>query len=134
MLMLSIVTPVRKLIFDQPVKEVTLPAFKGELNVLPGHSPLMTTLTTGVLKYSDDEGKTNTFAISWGYCEVVGQEVSILAETVEAAEEIDSKRAELALSDAKKRLDDAGLGGSEFDKYLRKIERAEVRLSVAKKN
>ena len=51
MFKLTIVTPEKRILVGQEVEEVTVPAFKGELNILPGHAPLMTTLETGVMKW-----------------------------------------------------------------------------------
>ena len=98
---------------------------------MPGHAPLMTSLSVGEIHYMKD-GQKHRIALSWGYCEVVGEDVSVLAETAEVAQEIDLKRAEKALKEAKEKLDQAGLGENELEKYMRKIQRAEARMNVAK--
>ena len=51
MFTLNLVTPEKKLVTDLEVEEVIVPGFKGQLDILPGHAPLMTTLGTGVLRY-----------------------------------------------------------------------------------
>ncbi len=48
------------------VESVTLPGSEGELGILPEHSPLVTTLDTGVLSYSS-KGETRALAVHWGY-------------------------------------------------------------------
>src|SRR5262245_37349157 len=95
MLKLNLVTPTKKLVTDLEVDEVFVPAYRGELNILPGHTALVTTLSTGILKYRAAGSSTvRPVAISWGYCEVFNEEVTVLAETAEMADEIDIQRAE----------------------------------------
>ena len=50
---LEIVTPERRLL-DEPVDMVTVPGLNGELGILPGHTPLISQLKTGVLTYVQD--------------------------------------------------------------------------------
>ena len=129
---LTLVTPTKKIVEQAPLLEVFVPAFKGELEILPGHAPLVTTLSVGVLKYKL-EGWTETrkVAISWGYCEVTADgQVNILAETAEGAEDIDLKRAEASRADALTRL--ASVTYDEFEKYERKFKRAEARINTVK--
>ncbi|MCB0350581.1 MAG: ATP synthase F1 subunit epsilon, partial [Bdellovibrionales bacterium] len=95
MFTLTLVTPQKKLLTDVEIEEVIVPAFRGQLNILPGHAPLMTTLTAGTLKVRR-KGETafKSAAISWGYCEVSSNGVNVLADTAEWPEEIDKKRVE----------------------------------------
>src|SRR5690606_33595712 len=101
----TFVTPEKKIVTDLEVDEVIVPAYRGELNILPGHSPLVTTLNIGVLKYRAKGSTTfESAVVSWGYCEVDPQGVNVLAETAETLEEISKERAELALKKAESRL------------------------------
>ena len=133
MLKLTLVTPVKRLAVDLAVDEVFVPGYRGELNILAGHSPLVTTLSTGVLRYREaGESEFKSAAISWGYCEVYADAVNILAETAEFPEEIDIERAAAA---QKKSIESMLTPTDEafvFEKYYQKIERAAVRLEVAK--
>lgn len=133
MLKLTLVTPVKRLAVDLPVAEVFVPGFRGELNILPGHAPLVTNLNTGVLKYRE-EGATElkTAAISWGYCEVYADQVSVLAETAEYPEEIDIERAQFALRKAQEAVVTPQEDFDVFTKYHLKLERAATRIEVAK--
>ena len=47
---LEVVTPERRVIAE-PVDMVTVPGLGGELGILPGHTPLISQLQTGVLTY-----------------------------------------------------------------------------------
>ena len=129
---LSIVTPEKNLLSKALVYEVFVPAFKGELNILSGHSPLVSTLSEGVLRYRlKEEQKEVALAISWGYVEVTSQGVNILAETAEFKEDIDTKRAEKALKRANDFLDKKASSPEDIEKYHRKRRRAEARITVA---
>ena len=105
MLRLTLVTPIKKILTDAEVEDLFVPAFKGELNILDGHAPLLTTLDTGILRYRlKGEAKINAAAISWGYMEVFDNNVNLLAETAEAAGEITKERAESARKTAEDML------------------------------
>jgi F-type H+-transporting ATPase subunit epsilon len=134
MFSLTLVTPQKKIVEGAPLKEVFVPAFRGELEILPGHAPLITTLSEGVLKYKL-EGATElkAVAVSWGYCEVTAEgQVNILAETAEAPEEIDLPRAEEARREALDKL--SRVSYDEFEKTQRKFMRSEARIKTAKQD
>ncbi len=129
-ILLEIVTP-NKLLMHEDVEEVVCPGIEGELGILPGHIPLLTTLTIGELRYK----KNNVYcslAIGWGYAEITGQRVIILAEIAEKAEEIDLVRAE----EAKKRAEEILAKGPEetdFEKAKESLQKALNRLQIAGK-
>ena len=133
MIQFSLVTPENKIVENVEMEEVIVPAFKGELNLLPGHSPLVTTLSTGVLRYRQkNASEFQSAAISWGYLEVGPKGVSVLAETAEVGEAIDKQRAEDALDKAKSGLKERDLEPNQIAKLQRKMKRAETRLQIAK--
>lgn len=106
---LVIVTPERQL-FNGMVDRVTVPSSQGYLGILPGHAPLLAELGIGNISYQIGE-KSELLFCSWGFAEVLPDRVVLLAQTAEAASEIDLNRAEQARSRAEKRLasKDAGL-------------------------
>lgn len=131
MFILNLVTPEKKLVAGAEIEEVFVPAYRGELNILPGHAPLMTTLATGVLRYRlKGESTVHPVAISWGYCQVSPNGVNILAETAERPEEIDRTRASSAQSKAEQRLTASDLTEADLAKYQNKMDRARVRQEV----
>ena len=134
-LMLTLVTPEKKLLTDVEVEEVFVPGFRGELNILPGHAPLMTTLSTGVMRYRlKGSSDIKAVVVSWGYCEVNPNGVLILAETAERAEEIDQERALAAWKLANERIDSGALDPENIEKFRRKMERADARRSAVRGN
>lgn len=131
MFKLSILTPEKRLLTDQEIDEVLVPGDRGQLDILPGHAPLVTTLSAGVLRYRlKGESGHRAVAVSWGYAEVNPDGVVILAETAETPEEIDRQRAEEALRKAQGFLARMVADPEEIEKYQRKIERAQARLEL----
>lgn len=129
---LNIVTPSKKIVADGDLKEVFVPAHRGELNILPGHAPLVSTLTEGVLKYQlEGSSSLEAVAISWGYVEVTPNGVNVLAETAESKAEIDIERAREALRGAEDYLNKPDASPEDIEKYHRKRLRAEARIEVA---
>ncbi len=108
MFKLTVVTPEKRLVLDQEIDEVTVPGFRGELNILPGHAPLITTLETGILRWKLKGSTTvNSAVISWGYCQVNATGVDLLADLADLPEEIDVAEATKLLHQAEKRLSEA---------------------------
>ena len=94
MFKLTLVTPQKKLLSEVEVEEIIVPADRGELNILPGHAPLMTTLRAGIFRARlKGETEFKSAAISWGYLEVSPTGISVLADTAEWPDEINKARA-----------------------------------------
>jgi F-type H+-transporting ATPase subunit epsilon len=128
-LQLEVVTPERR-VLAEAVDMVTVPGSGGELGILPGHTPLISQLQTGVLSYSKDGGNFQLH-VSGGFVEVDRDRVTVLAEIAERPEEIDATRARLARERVEKKL--SGWTGTEADFELArvKLERSMVRLQLA---
>ena len=127
---LEIVTPERELVRTQ-AEEVQIPGKNGYLGILPGHAPLITELAVGEIVYRTGS-QTERLACAWGFAEVLPTKVTILAESAERPNEIDAGRAEQALKKGEERLQQAETP-EEVDRALDRIQRAQVRLDVAKK-
>jgi F-type H+-transporting ATPase subunit epsilon len=114
----------------QDCDELIIPGEAGELGVLPGHVPLITSLAPGVLGVGL-KGHFRYFAVGTGYAEVEGSSVIVLTEFAEASDEIDTERAQQARDKANKALE-AGLS-DESDQHEQRfrIARAEARLRAA---
>ena len=129
---LTVVTPNKSLLQKAPIEEVFVPAHRGELNILPGHAPLVSLLREGVFRYRlKNQNQQQAFAISWGYVEVTSAGVCVLAETAESKEDIDLKRAQKALKQAQEFLNKEATSPEDIEKYHRKRRRAEARITVA---
>ncbi len=137
-LSLEVVTPFRT-VLNEDVDSVTLPGIEGELGILPEHIPLLTILDAGIMSYEKDNGNTQAIAVHWGYAQVDGNNVRVLAELAETAAEIDLPRAQKAEQKAKELLQSNDNPQSEWEEeesrqiiYENKLKRSIVRQAVAK--
>jgi len=126
---LEVVTPERR-VLAEPVDMVTVPGLGGELGILPGHTPLISQLQTGVLSYTQ-EGKSFSLHVSGGFVEVSDDHVSVLAEVAERPEEIDAARARLSRERVEKQLNTWTGTEEDFEVARAKLERSVVRLQLA---
>lgn len=123
------------MVTDLEIDEVTVPAYMGQLEIFPGHAPLMTTLGTGVLKYKAKGGAASeSVVVSWGYAQVNPEGVIILAETAESIEEIDRARAEAARKKAETELMEPILEPDQIAKIQHKLARANARIAAVDGN
>ena len=131
---LIVVTPERQLL-REPVVEATLPGGDGCLGILPGHAPLITELGIGELTYRARRGTgTGHLAIISGFAEVLGDRVTVLAETAERPEEIDVARAEEAKKRAEQRLAAATSDPNvDWSRAAVALQRSLIRIQVARK-
>jgi F-type H+-transporting ATPase subunit epsilon len=125
---LEIVTP-EKLVVKDNAEEAQIPATTGYIGVLPGHAPIITELGAGEISYRSG-GQLRRFATAWGFAEVLPDRVTVLAETVERADEIDVTRAQQALTKAEDDLKSADTE-EEVANDLGKVRRAQARIDVA---
>src|ERR1700681_2958562 len=131
---LVIVTPERQLL-RETVVGVTLPGGDGCLGILPGHAPLITELGIGELTYrAKNATEVGHLAIISGFAEVLGDRVTVLAETAERPEEIDVGRAEEARKRAEQRLASASSDPNiDWSRAAVALQRSLVRIQVARK-
>ena len=129
-LTLEVVTP-EGLLLREDVDDVVAPGELGYFGVLPGHTPFLTTLGAGEITYGIGSTRERLTCF-WGFCEVLPDRVSIMAEVGERAEQIDRARAEAALERAAALLksirDEAGYAEA-HQAYIRAV----TRLSVARR-
>ena len=101
-LQLLIVSADRSLV-NETVDEVEIPGAEGYFGVLPGHTPILALLGAGELWYRQGT-KKHFLSMAFGFAEVQPDQVTILAEIAERADEIDLARAEAARKRAEERL------------------------------
>ncbi len=133
MLKLTILSPERRLLEGAPVEEVTIFGSEGQVQILPGHAPMVGLLETGMFKYRSTGGSESAGVISSGFFEVKDDAVNVLAETLELRGEIDVDRAKRAQRDSESTLKEAELDEHSFRKYQLKLERAIIRQQAADK-
>ncbi|MDD5406756.1 MAG: ATP synthase F1 subunit epsilon [Sulfurovaceae bacterium] len=96
---LEIVTP-DGVIFDNDVKQVTLPGSEGEFGVLPKHATLVSILSTGVIIIETAQNKDILVAINSGYVKVDETKVTCIVDGAVSLSEEDNELAR-AIEDAK---------------------------------
>lgn len=131
MFKLDFVTPEAKIVVDQDLAEISLPAERGELDILPGHSPLMTTLKPGILNYRLATGETGRYAISWGYCQVSDRGVSVLAENAVTADQVNVKEDQEQLKRLENRLLTETLEEGDWEAVQSEVARLKAELEIA---
>lgn len=129
-LLLTVISPTRKIIIDMPVSEATLPGAAGQMQVLPQHEEFMSLLKVGVLSYHPvGTQEEKRVAVSHGFAEIQNNKVLVLASTAETKEDLDLDRITRAKEKAEKTLED-GVDLQNMRKYELKLERAVVRASL----
>ncbi|MCY3658919.1 MAG: ATP synthase F1 subunit epsilon [Caldilineaceae bacterium] len=128
----EIVTPER-LLMSRDADMVVLPGESGQMGVMGGHAPLMTTLVTGeILLYENDEEQEALF-VNGGIAEVRPDVVTILADVAERVDDIDIQRAEAARARAEATVAEAGGVASAPPVHVAALRRSEVRLRIARR-
>jgi F-type H+-transporting ATPase subunit epsilon len=89
---LDIVTPAR-IVFSGDVVSFSAPGVIGGFQILYNHAPMLAEIGVGEIKFKNPNNQEYFYATSGGYVDVVNNRVTLLAETVERADEIDTARA-----------------------------------------
>ena len=129
-LTLELVTPDRAVVRES-VDEIQIPGSEGYLGVLPGHTPLLTSLQVGELWFGQG-GETSYAAVAFGFAEILPARVTILAQIAERAEDIDVERAQEAERRARERLNKS-VANVDFERARIALMKSLMRLQVASK-
>ena len=88
---LTIVSAERK-IFEGEVKQIQATGVEGELGILPGHTPLLTAIKPGIVKFTLKDGNEEVIYVSGGFLEVQPNIVTVLADVAIRGSELDTER------------------------------------------
>ncbi|HYM59812.1 MAG TPA: ATP synthase F1 subunit epsilon [Thermoanaerobaculia bacterium] len=127
-LTLNVVTRERK-VLEAQVQEIVLPAWDGEIGVLPGHTPLLTTLKIGQMWYRTGTN-IQRLVLSAGFAEVLPDRVIVLAENAKLAVEIDAAAAEIERMEAEKELAYLSSQDPEFAVVEARLEESVAMINV----
>ena len=100
---LEVVTPEASVV-SEDVQIVVAPGSFGEFGILIGHTPFLTSLKLGTLRYKDANGVEKCVFISAGFAEALPDKVTVLAESAETRRDIDIERVKEARKRAQERL------------------------------
>ena len=120
--------------FNEDVYEVILPTLDGEIGVLPGHMPLVTVATTGMISIrknqKDSDSKMEHYATFGGVIEVDNDNLRVLVDEADHSADINEAEAQKAFERAQKMLVEAKDQES-LEHAQTLIDRQSVRLHVA---
>lgn len=127
---LEVVTPEKTVVSDE-AQIVASPGTLGEFGVLSGHTPFMTTLKTGAIRYTDAQGTERYVFVSSGFAEALPDKVTVLAESAERRRDVDIERAKASRERAEKRLaEDRSREDIDYARARGALERAMVRIHL----
>lgn len=118
--------------FDGKAESCVLPAFDGEIGILPGHAPLIARMGHGVAVVTQ-AGKATRVAIYGGFLKVQDDEVVVLAGGAAKPESSDKGKAEAELSVALAALakaQDGGAAAPESADLEEKVKRARALVAL----
>jgi len=132
-LQFKIATPER-VVYEDEINQASIPTTSGEITILPNHIPLVSVLQAGEIKITDKDGE-HVLAVAGGFLEVRdNNEIIILADNAERAEEIDLERAEEARKRAEKEIEQFKSSENvDFAKLQAVIDREMNRIRIGKK-
>ena len=136
-LYVDIVTPHDR-VFQGQASGVRAPGVEGSFEILRNHAPMIAAFGIGTLsvqtedahQFADVHDNRVVFATSGGFIEVIDNKITVLAETVEPASEIDVDRARAAEQRAAQRLKEEDLRGKARVEAEADLDRARNRLRV----
>jgi F-type H+-transporting ATPase subunit epsilon len=89
-------------IFSGRIESLQITGSEGELGIMPGHAPLLTSLKPGMARIVKHGGEEEVLYLSGGMLEVQPNIVTVLADVATRADDLD----EQAVQEAKKRAED----------------------------
>ena len=129
----KIVTP-EKVLFESEVDQVTLPASDGQVTILPDHRSYIASLKSGEILLKTN-GKEQLLVVSSGFVEFNKNNLVVLADTAESADEIDVDRAEQARKRAEEiKHEKVVMNEMEYATAAAAIEKEAMRIRVARKH
>jgi F-type H+-transporting ATPase subunit epsilon len=102
----ELVSPER-LLFSGEVAEVDIPGTEGDMGILPGHAPVLSTLRPGVITVTKEGGAKERIFVRGGFAEVNPQGLTVLAEVAVPVAELHADLLAQQVKDAEEDVSDA---------------------------
>ena len=102
----ELVTP-EHLVISRGVDMVVVPGAEGDFGVLPGHTPMISTVRPGIVNVYEGREIVERMFVAGGFAEVTAARCTVLADRAVAVDELDRAAAEQTLKDAREDLADA---------------------------
>ena len=117
-------------LYSGSVKSVRVTGSEGEMGIRYGHTPLLTTIKTGMVSLIDSQDKEDQIYLAGGVLEVQPDSVTILADTALRADDIDEANAQEAIKVAKESIANHGTGDADYAHALSRLADAMAQLKV----
>ena len=119
-----------RIFYEGQVSFIEFNTTEGIVGIYPKHIPMTVVISPGVLKLVEENGDTKEAALHSGFVEVLGESITILAESVEWPDEIDIRRAEEARIRAERRIKD---DSQDMNRAELALKRSVVRMQLGNK-
>ena len=100
---LKIITPLRT-VAEAEALSILLPATEGQMEILPGHTDIITSVANGELVYRDASGESVSLFVGGGFLQVESDHALLVTDTAMAADEMDPDSITAAIEKAQKDL------------------------------
>ena len=88
-------------LYSGEVEAVQIPGSEGDMTVLPGHAPVLTSLRVGVIVVNEQgQGKGKRIYVKGGFADIGPESVTVLAEQAAPVEEVDSATIDKEIEEA----------------------------------
>lgn len=78
-------------LYSGEVNAVQLPGIEGEMTVMAGHAPVITSLRVGVIVVTESHGSGKRIYVRGGFADIGPQGVTVLAERAAPIEELNAE-------------------------------------------
>jgi F-type H+-transporting ATPase subunit epsilon len=129
-LKVRLVTPDRILV-DQTAEAVEVPGKSGYFEVLYGAAPLLSEIGAGEVRLHGGEAGDQRYVVARGFVEVLPDRVTILAESAEKPEEVDTSAVQEQLQHGQQLWNEAGEDPEKYAHANEVIAEAEAKLDSA---
>lgn len=119
-----------RVFYEGQVSFVEFNTTEGIVGIFPKHIPMTVVISPGVLKLVEENGEIKEAALHSGFVEVLGDSITMLAESVEWPDEIDVRRAEEARIRAERRIKD---NAKDMNRAELALKRSVVRMQLGNK-
>ena len=102
----ELVSPER-LLMSAEVAMVTIPGTEGDMGIMPGHAPVLSTLRPGVITVTQEGGKSDRIFVRGGFAEVNPTGLTVLAEVAIPVAELNPEALAQQIKDASEDVADA---------------------------
>ena len=124
----ELVSP-EKLLLSEEVEMVVVPGAEGDFGILPGHTPVISTVRPGVIHIFEGGAVKTRIFVAGGFAEVTAERCTVLAEEAVLLDDIDRDQVEKSLQEAMEDISDAGDNSTERALAEQRADSARAKLA-----